>query len=178
MGKLARMFACFYFILISLACDSGVMPVATEQQVLFQVAYRNFAWGERNSGFFIDSQGRILRYDNPETWHFFDEKAVLTSAQMEENLEQTELNPLKVSLPELKQFSDKIQLIKGSDFSQRKSVGNDMGAVRYYALVFNKTEKSYSPVLLAETGDFEIYRKDPSAIEIRVWLEEIQTKLY
>lgn len=161
-----------------LEIDSAKKSGLLDQEVYFEVTYKNKAWGNRHEGFIVDKSGEVKAYKNPENWNeAHDNKGILTATQMKENIDKTVVTKVKVDAVKLKAFTDKIPNITATDFTKRIAIGNDLGQTIYYAYTYDSSTNTYLPILLSETGDWKSENKDIRAIEITKWLTDIQISL-
>lgn len=159
--------------------DSNKFSATPEQEIYFEVSYKNSAWEKgRHEGFVVDHDGKIRTYTNPASWHKpIDDQTSLTSAEIKESLKETTLTNVQISATALKSYVDKIPSITSTEFSKRVPNGNDMGQTKFYAYQFDTKAGTYIPILLSETGDWKMQNKDKIAIEITAWLETLQTEV-
>ena len=73
------------FIIIILIILIAIYPNNRNNSILFKNSYENYAWGARNYGYYIYSNGNIKEYDD------YDNKKKLKSAK----ISKEELNQLK-----------------------------------------------------------------------------------
>ncbi|WP_025764229.1 hypothetical protein [Dyadobacter tibetensis] len=169
----------FAMLLLCMACaDDSIEKVTPKQELYFEVNYSNNAWGNQFKGFLINNRGQVLQYDLPAQWNKANVGVGLTAEQVKENLEIATLVDEKVDSSLFERQVQAIALLGAPSFSKRVSGGADRGTVLYYAYKFDTEKGNYTPILLAEAGDWEKHRLDPEAQNLLVWLQEIEQKLY
>jgi hypothetical protein len=167
------------FILILVALQSCQKEYITDrnQKVLFEFSYVNYAWGEVNTGFYIDTDGNILEYENPENWNFSEQDNNLTSEQVEENLSFCMPSGLKIRSEELRQYINYIDNLARSRISAPVHSGADMGSLRMFCFEYMREEGSYRPVLIKWTGDYQSENLNFYAKKVSEWLQGINNEL-
>jgi len=166
------------FVFTSLiSCSDDDIQKSDGQEIFFEVTYVNHAWVDQFKGFVIDKEGKIRTYENPVKWNSTDGKTGITLSQIQENISQTKLSSTSISTADLQNYIAKISSISGSEFTKPVSGGADRGITSFYAYRYDQDKQIYMPVLLSQTGDFETYNKDKSAIDISTWLTEILARV-
>jgi len=164
--------------LFASACSDDTVQMADGQDVYFEVSYMNMAWGKQFKGFLIDKDGKIRTYDKPAKWNSVTEKTELSAAQMKENVANTVVSDKVVSATELKENIAKANDAVSGTLSKPTSGGADRGTTSYYVYRFDAAKLTYVPILLSQTGDWEIANQNKSAVEISAWLSAILAKVY
>lgn len=162
---------------LAVSCDERNISIKADQNVVFEVNYSNSAWFKQFKGFLIDRNGLVKTYDNPVSWNPVKENQEVTAGQMQENLLHTSESPFKVPVQQMEQYITKAGHVL-SNYSKPARIGADHGIIRYYAYLYNSKKQAYTPVLLAQTGDTEIYNTDENAAEIFEWLAGIYLDVY
>jgi len=158
-----------------LACNknSSQKELCSQQKILFQYEFTNFAWGYQHTGWFIDTAGCIYSYSLPENWNYTDSSGTISSLAMEQNLSKAYAIAYAI---------DKIDLNKKIELLYKASVGTisepkqeifDAGYVIFTGYIFNKNLASYKPILLKQTGDFRIENDSKAAEDLYNWLLSI-----
>ena len=179
--KILKLIPVIGLAFISLSCikeEAEVTPIARSQEVLFEVSYINFAWGEQASVFYVKSDGEVKYQNGKPKYNSADSKGKLTEAELKENLALATINKKQIASSELTKYSSLISSLKDDSFSKRTSVGADMGTYIYTAYQFNETEKVYYSIKLAEDGDWVSFNQDPNAKIITTWLKSLQVEVY
>ena len=180
-NKILKLIPFVGLVFLSLTCEKEeaiVAPKANSQEVLFEVSYINFAWGEQASVFYVKSDGTV-KLQNGKPRYLSDElKGQLTEVQIKENLALATSTKKQIATTELTKYSALIGDLKKESFSKRIQNGADMGAYTYTAYQFSETEKVYNAIKLAEEGDWSSYNLDPNAKVITAWLKSLQNEVY
>jgi len=168
---------CFIFIFILMSCDSQVYVCQPDQKVLFQCERINYAWGDFHRGWFIDSEGYVRAYVQPENWTFPNASGTLSDTAMLANLIQADSICLQIDAKEL---SDRVRLIERAskgELSKPVNEMNDYGAVVYNCYTYDRKTSSYHCFLLDQYGDIMISNKSEAAKELYLWLQEITNQV-
>lgn len=163
--------------LLSVSCSDDVV-VSNEQEVYFEIHYTNQAWGTQFKGFLIDKQGQVRTYDKPAGWNDIEGKSTLSKEKMEANIGQTTISSTKITPAELDQHIDTSRKIAGDSFSKPANGGADLGLTRFYSYTYNADQKTYTAVLLRQTGNVIIHNQDPNAKEVADWLTKVMDEVY
>jgi hypothetical protein len=162
---------------LSVSCSDDVV-VTNEQEVYFEIHYTNQAWGNQFKGFLIDKQGQVRTYDKPASWNDIEPSPTLTKEQMEANLSQTTVSATKTDATELNKNIDSAKKITGDSFSKPLNGGADLGFTRFYSYTYNADTKTYTAVLLRQTGNVIIHNQDAHAKEVADWLAKVMDEVY
>ncbi len=141
--------------------------------VYFSHYYINYAWGYNHSGFFVDNEGNLKKFSQPENWHFLTNEGYISASKMEENLKQCTITG-SVSKKELSNYVYKMHLIVEGNYSERKNEMFDAGSVASYCYKYDRTTQMYKAVLLDVYGDWAQTNYDKNAQSIDAWLKSIK----
>lgn len=159
------------------SCSDDVV-VTNEQEVYFEIHYTNQAWGNQFKGFLIDKQGQVRTYDMPKSWNDIGLNSTLSKEDMDANTSQTTVSPVKIATTDLNKYIDASRKISGDNFSKPLNGGADLGLTRFYSYTYDAGKKTYSPVLLRQTGNVIIHNQDPNAKEVADWLAKVMDEVY
>ena len=162
---------------LSVSCSDDVV-VTNEQEVYFEIPYTNQAWGNQFKGFLIDKEGQVRTYDKPASWNGTEQSFSLTKEQMEANVSQTTVSATKIDAAELSQNIESAQKITGDSFSKPVNGGADLGLTLFYSYTYNADRKTYTAVLLRQTGNVIIHNQDAHAKEVADWLSKVMDEVY
>jgi len=168
---------CILFISILISCESQVYVCQPDQKVLFQCERINYAWGNFHSGWFLDSEGYVRAYEQPEHWTFPNATGILADTAMLANLVQADSICLQIDAKEL---SDKVRLIERASkgvLSNPVNEMNDFGSIVYNCYTYDPKTKSYHCFLLNQYGDFMISNKSAAAKELYLWLQDLTNQV-
>jgi|WetSurMetagenome_2_1015567.scaffolds.fasta_scaffold54956_3 hypothetical protein len=168
-----------FFILLTLTlttCKKSYI-INDRQFILFQFEYINSAWGYQHYGFFIDNEGNVLTYRNPDSWNFRDKNLSLTGAQVSENLSKCTKSKIKISQDELQKYSGYIKNISASKVTALKNVGADAGSSEYLCYQFSDDTDIYTSHLIKMEGDFTRENLNFYSKKVVAWMKEINNSL-
>ena len=158
------------------ACKKNYV-VNEKQHILFQYEYINYAWGYNHEGFFIDDEGNIMTYKNPEGWNFHDQNYNLTENQLDENISKCTKSDITISKEELSRFSSHISNIASSKVTAIKSAGADAGTSVFICYEFNEERSMYKGFLIKMEGDFRCENLNFYSKKVSLWLKDINNTL-
>ena len=158
------------------SCDSifNSDDEALAQEFYFQYEYLNHAWGYSHSGWLIDSLGNVWCYTLPENWNQSDSSGMIDAAALKANLSKTDSVCHSIDMAVLKKKIKLIENASSGTLQDPESVGADMGAMSYYAFVYEKKKDSYKRILLKKMGDWTIDNDAREADDLYEWMVEIQ----
>jgi hypothetical protein len=164
-----------FFVISATALEScrKVNILNSDQKILFQFSYVNYAWGVNNQGFIIDNQGNILTYNQPEKWNFPDRNFNLTEEQVAENLSYCTSTGRKVTDAELQKYASYISNLAASKVTAKKAVAADMGTFNYYCFSYSPAGSSYRQVTIRTQGDFECENLNFYTKKVVEWMNQM-----
>jgi hypothetical protein len=175
-----RFFILLTFIVISAAsvesCRKG-NGLSSDQKILFQYSYVNYAWGTNNQGLIVDNEGNILIYNQPEKWNFPDKNLNLTEAQVAENLSYCTSTGRKVTDAELQKYASYITNLAASKVTAKKTVAADMGTFNYYCFSYSSGTPSYKQVTIKTMGDYECENLNFYTKKVVEWMNQMMQGL-
>ena len=163
-------------VLITGSCKKNVV-INEKQAILFQVDFVNYAREYVHSGFIIDNQGRILTYNNPQTWNFPDKDFILKENQVRENLRYCLNTGKKITKEELEKYASHIKNISSSEVTASKNVSADEGSIEYICYQFHEDSGIYRGFLIKTEGDFTRENLNFFAKKVISWLKNINDTL-
>ena len=84
-------------LLTALMAGCKKHPVISDRQtILFEFEYVNYTVSYQHYGFFIDNEGNVLTYNNPEKWNFPDRELSISEGQIAENLSMCTHSGIKI----------------------------------------------------------------------------------
>lgn len=172
-----KTFSALAFVFILAVFSSGGCKknnaINENQQILFQYDYINYAWGYQHFGFFIDNEGNILTYKNPQTWNYPDENFTLTEFQLRENSENCVNTGEKINPDELEKYAGYIKNISLSKITALKNVAADAGAGQYICYLYSGVSGTYKGTLIKMEGDFTCENLNFYSKRVSAWLKGI-----
>lgn len=176
-----KKFSVYILLLLSAlsfeSCKEKPHIINLEQVILFQMDYINFAWGYHHHGFMIDSDGRILTYENPEKWNFADDNLILTEDQIAENISMCRILPERIPLETLNKYSSYINNIAGSKITARRQTGADAGTLQFICYKFSGNSMMYKGFLIKTEGDFTEENLNFYSKKVVSWMKEINENI-
>jgi hypothetical protein len=156
-------------------CDPEIRPDHIPP-VVFQYEYYNYAWGYRHHGFLIDSDGHILGFSQPKKWITPDSTGMMSKADLEYNLDQTDTLCGKVSVDKLDREFSKIKDIRHGEIVDNGLAMADAGTGTLSAWYWNDKARKYKSVFLISNGDLDKVNTHPDVKELVNWLKKIGEK--
>jgi len=159
-----------------MSCESEEYSCQPNQKVLFQFERSNYAWGHYQMGWFIDQEGFVRVYDQPQFW-MYPVNNRISGSDMDANLLYADSVCFRIDRTVL---SRKVALIKKASegkLSEPASVMADFGALLYYCYTYDSITSSYQSYLLSRAGDVEIQNTSKEAKELYVWLMEVNKQV-
>jgi hypothetical protein len=158
------------------SCRKGNF-LSSDQKILFQYSYVNYAWETNNQGFLIDNGGNLLIYNQPEKWNFPDKNSTLTQSQVAENLSYCTATGRKVTEAELQKYASYITNLSASKITAKKSVAADMGTFNYYCFCYSEGGSAYRQVIIKTFGDFECENLNFYSKKVVEWMNQMMEGL-
>lgn len=159
------------------AACTGSLVIAdppAEDSPLFEVEYRNYAWGPQWSGFYVDRQGRVYSYDlfGASTTSAYGD-SVMTPPQLAAKYDHA--RKLVRTLPG-GEASAKYELVAqaaAAGYTDAHGVCADAGGQRYSAWIYDAGDGKYHRLLLHLRGDIAQANRSPAATALYRWLEDV-----
>lgn len=148
-----------------------------KQAVLFQYDYANNAWGNEHYGYYIDNEGNVLTYTNPEGWHFPDESLVSAEDHVLENLDRCSHSGIKIQDEILKKYSGHILNIAASKVTAAKNTGADIGTTRFLCYQYDEDSGCYKGYLIKMEGDLSSENLNFHSKKVISWMKDIQIRI-
>ncbi|MDY0099535.1 MAG: hypothetical protein RBR81_10065 [Bacteroidales bacterium] len=144
-----------------------------KQAILFQYEYVNNAMGYQHNGFYIDNEGNVLTYNNPEQWHFPDETLSINEDHVAENLAQCTHSGIKIQNEILEKYSGHIPNIVSSKVTAAKNTGADRGRIQYLCYRYDEHSHCYKGALIKMEGDFTKENLNFYSRKLTMWMKSI-----
>jgi hypothetical protein len=163
-------------ILISIAftdCQK-TYTVSKSQEVLYQFEYINNSQGYAHSGFFVDVNGNILRYNLPAKWNFPKEGQTLSKQEVLENISASKTTGDKISPEELQKYINYIDNIAASKVTSPKNIAAEAGLSSYYCFQFSENSSTYKRTVIKTEGNSECENLNFFSKKVVVWMNEIR----
>ena len=161
--------------LAAAACTESLViadPPA-EDSPLFEVEFRNFAWGPVWNGFYVDRQGRVYRYDLGASRNAAYADSVMTPQQLAAKYDHA--RTLVKTLPD-GEASAKYELVAraaAGGYTEPHGVCADAGGEQFSAWMYDAGDGKYHRLLLHLRGDVAQANKSDAARALYQWLENV-----
>ena len=162
-------------LLVSAGCKKSY-EVSEKQEILFQFEFLNYAWNYQHTGYYIDKEGNVLVYNNPENWNYPDENLIISSEKVAENLKQCKKSGIIISKEELKKHSDLIYNISLSKVTALRNVAADAGSYDYICYQYSEDKGEYLGHLIKRDGDFTCENLNFFAKKLALWMNNVYIK--
>lgn len=165
----------FIFIITALfvsGCKKNIV-ISEKQAILFQVEYVNYAWGYQHNGFIIDNEGNVLTYKNPQNWNWPDKDFNLSESQVHDNIGMCINSGKKISVEELRKYTNYIKNISSSKITALKNVAADAGSLEYICYKFSENSGTYKGYLIKMEGDFTCENLNFYSKKVAEWMKGI-----
>jgi hypothetical protein len=151
--------------------------ISEKQAILFQYEYVNYAWDYQHNGFFIDNEGNILTYSNPESWNFPVDDFTLDERQVSENIAMCKQSGIKIPKQELQKYINYIKNISSSKVTALKNVAEDSGSQQFICYQFSESTDMYKGYLIKMDGDFTCENLNFYSKKVASWMKNISNNL-
>lgn len=167
-----KLFFIAFLVLFLTECKKHYI-ISDNQTILFQFEYENNAWGYQHYGYFIDNEGNVLKYDNPEDWNFLDNELILSEKHVTENLSKCLLTGTKITKEELQKYTNYIHNIASSKITALKNVAADAGSLQFICYQFSESSETYKGYLIKMEGDFTCENLNFYSKRVVAWMRKI-----
>jgi hypothetical protein len=171
-----KILAMIFLALLITGCKKN-HALNEKQHILFQYEYINHASGYNHEGFFIDDEGNIMTYKNPEGWNFRDQNNNFTEARLDENISRCTKSDIKISREELARFSSYIDNIALSKVTKVKNIGADAGTSVFICYDLDEDNGVYKGSLIRMEGDLSCENLNFYSKKVTLWLKDINKTL-
>ncbi|MFO7445312.1 MAG: hypothetical protein R6W90_03055 [Ignavibacteriaceae bacterium] len=168
-----------FALLFSNAVNNGDLSESNitvgNQNILFEVEYKNFAWGYMHSGFYVNKYGEIFSYKydhNSDLWEpnpdgLYSEQDLLDkyrpNKRLLKNIDYREVAVKKELIPRLV-FSD-------------TSIGRlgepGLGTLSYICYLLDFKKRKYKEIIMHQEGDWNFKKQSTAADSLVVWLKQV-----
>lgn len=162
--------------LVAGACSNAInfLPPEDPEAPLFEVESRNAAWAFHWSGYYVDGEGRVYRWNRSQGGP--DEAlsdSVLTPAQLA--AKYTPNRTLVKTLPagEALQRYQLVSEAARGDLAELKMACADAGGLTLSAWVHDPADGNFHRILLHQRGDMATTRRSAAARTLWRWLDQV-----
>jgi hypothetical protein len=171
-----KIYLILFVIFLTSGCRKNV-SINQKQYILFQVEYINYALGYEHSGFFIDKDGNILSYRNPQVWIYPDNDLMLNSSQVHENIKSCSMTGKRIPPDELKKYAGYIKNISLSKVTAKKNVAAEAGSREYICYLYSENSETYKGYLIKMEGNFTCENLNFYSRKVSSWLKSINDSI-
>ncbi|MFH0762105.1 MAG: hypothetical protein V2A67_11440 [Bacteroidota bacterium] len=161
---------------ISFSCSKEKCHCEKDQPVLFQYEYINYAWGYRHHGFMISPDGVIHGFRQPAEWKEYDSTGLISSANLEYNLNRCDTVFGTVDTDTLNAFFNQIEEIRNGEIKDIGVYMADAGTGVFLAWYWNSDESMYERVFLISNGDTNLENTNAKVDDLVEWLKRTGQK--
>ncbi|HEX8903260.1 MAG TPA: hypothetical protein VF771_00300 [Longimicrobiaceae bacterium] len=159
-------------LLPALACTEVTIadPPAADSP-LFEIEYRNFAWGAVWRGNYVDREGRLYSYDLGDSRDAELADSVLTPEQIARKYDHARALVKTLSADEVASRYERVAGAVNGPFTPERGMCADAGGQRFSAWIYRPEDGRYHRLLLHLRGDIAQSNRSPAAIDLVRWLE-------
>jgi len=162
-------------IILFSSCEKNAAKM--NSKILFQMEYTNNAWSVQHDGFMIDSSGNMYNFNMPNPWKVCEINKTISEADMNTNLLSTDSICYTIERSELLEMLELLYEAKDGNLTEPTNVMADAGSTEYSGFLFDESSKTYTKILLKQSGDWQILNKNSSAEKLYQRLFDISLKI-
>lgn len=158
------------------ACSSDInfLPPEDPETPLFEVEARNSAWGFHWSGFYVDAEGRVYRWDRSNTGESTSlADSVLTPEQLAAKYTANRTLVKTLAAGEALQRYQLVGQAAAGELAEPRHSCADAGIVKLSAWVYDSGDGKYHRILLHQRGDVSTTRRSAAARTLWQWLDQV-----
>jgi hypothetical protein len=167
----------FLILTVIMAGCKKNIALSDRQAILFEFEYVNYTMNYQHYGFFIDSEGNVLSYNNPESWNFPDRELRISESKVAENLLLCVHTGIKIPASELQKYSNHIRNIASSKISALKNEADDAGSAEYICYQYSESSGMYKGTIIKMEGDFTCENLNFYSRKVTEWMKNINNSL-
>ena len=165
-----------FMILLTTGCKKNY-ATSEKQAIIFQLDYINYSRGYQHKGFFIDYEGNVLTYNNPEVWNFPDKDFNISKSQVAENIGNCIRSGLRIPDEELHKYTNYIKNIASTKVTAIKNVAADAGSLQFICYQLTESTGMYKGHIIKMEGDFTCENLNFFSKKTASWMREINNTL-
>jgi hypothetical protein len=166
----------FIIAVAATACRKNIV-VNHKQSILFEFEFINYAMNYQHYGFFIDSEGDVLAYNNPENWNFPDRELRIGENQVTENIAMCTRTGIRIPEEELRKFSNHIKNISASKVSALRNVSDNEGSTEFICYQYIENSGMYKGTIIKMEGDFTCENLNFFSRKMAEWMKGIKDRV-
>lgn len=160
------------FIFLFLSCQKDKFRLPSEQIVIFEVAYSNWAWGYQHKGFFITVDGERLAYETSPDYRPLDENNEISTADLVFNLSLADSTLSEINVSKIERKAADISEAATGEVTSEEGTSADFGGVTAYAYQ-QIDSNTYQRIILGGCGDRNLVNSNKKAKKLADWLLDI-----
>jgi hypothetical protein len=165
-----------FAILFITGCKKNYV-ISEKQAIMFQMDYINYSWGYQHKGFFIDYEGNVLTYNNPQEWNFPDQGLSISRSQVVENISRCTRSGIRIPTDEFHKYTHYIKNIASSKVTAIKNVASDAGSLQFICYQLSEDSGMYKGHLIKMEGDFTCENLNFFSKKTAAWMRDINNTL-
>jgi hypothetical protein len=146
--------------------------VSKSQDVLFQMEYISNTSIYTHWGIFIDVNGNILTYSQPERWNFPSKDQIFTKNEVLANVSACRITGVKIPKEELQKYINYIDNIAASKVTLPKNHNSDAGTLSYYCYQYSESSSTYKRSVIRTEGQFTCENLNFYSKKVVSWINE------
>jgi hypothetical protein len=151
--------------------------ISERQMILFQLDHVNYTISYQHNGFFIDNDGNVLTYDNPEKWNYPDRELRISAGQIAENLALCTHSGIKIPKEDLLKYSGHIKNIVATKVTAMKNASDNAGSTEYICYQFSDNTQMYKGAILRTEGNFTCENLNFFSKRVAGWMKTISSRI-
>ncbi|HUX95347.1 MAG TPA: hypothetical protein VMV47_06415 [Bacteroidales bacterium] len=148
-----------------------------KQHILFQYDYVNYSVRYNHEGFYVDDEGEIMYYSNPESWNSLSNDYNITEVKLADNLSKCIVSDVKTDKKDLIKFSSYIDNLASSKITARKNVGSDAGMGIFICYNYDEQNGIYKGTLIKMEGDVTCENLNFYSKKVTLWLTDLNNRI-
>ena len=148
-----------------------------KQHILFQYDFVNFSHGYTHEGFYIDDEGEVMFYSNPENWNFLSNDYSIEEKQLADNLSKCIVSDVKADKKDLIKYSSFIDNLASSKITAKKYTGTESGTGVCICYSYDEQNGIYRGTLIKMDGDVTCENLNFYSKKVSLWLTDLNNKV-
>jgi hypothetical protein len=151
--------------------------ISENQLIMFQLDYINYSWGYQHKGYFIDYEGNVLTYNNPQEWNYPDKDLSISKSQVAENISRCTRSGIRIPDDEFHKYTHYIKNIASCKVTAMKNVAADAGSLQFICYQLSENSGVYKGYLIKMEGDFRCENLNFFSKKTAAWMRDINNTL-
>ncbi len=144
----------------------------SNNSIIFEVEYVNYAWGYSYNGIMIDNEGKEYSYDPAKDTIpcLYHEDGFYTERELQSKYEHTKKFITTLRSDSLNWSHNLANLVSTTNYSDTTQTGIDAGITTTSFYIYRPQVSKYQKIILKIEGDFSFYNRSQSAVTLAAWL--------